>query len=463
MILALGLVLALLWREVFSLESIMEGVPALGAAVFTLCAWAAALMAMGRRARWTKANIYASVCILALGVSCAFQPDHIIRLLSFLVILAGSVLAYLALSGVERCAITDARILPDAFVDTFRGLFKNWGAPFRAVGALAPGDKKSLGGVALGVLIAAPILIIVISGLSSADAVFDSVFSGAVDWLESLDIFTTIWRALWTVLLALAFFSALYFLRHQPQRLESDTEPLRLPVSALITVLALLVLICGVFAAIQFRYLFGGEEAAAMSGGWAEYARSGFFVLIRVAAVVCCAARGCSRASRENVAARVLSVVLVLLALVMLASAAYRLHLYVSAYGLSVTRVMAVWAIAAVGVCLVLGGVKSLPSTFRFWPWAAAIVLAMWTLFSFVNVHALVARHNVAAYLDGRLETVDVEYLKYLSPSALEPLYDLRAAVENGEAGSELSVPLDDAIEWLENWEARRWTAIVLR
>ena len=46
MILALGLVLALLWREVFSLESIMEGVPALGAAVFTLCAWAAALLAM---------------------------------------------------------------------------------------------------------------------------------------------------------------------------------------------------------------------------------------------------------------------------------------------------------------------------------------------------------------------------------------------------------------------------------
>ena len=179
--------------------------------------------------------------------------------------------------------------------------------------------------------------------------------------------------------------------------------------------------------------------------------------------MVCCAALGCSRAGRENAAARVLSVVLVLLSLVMLASAAYRLHLYVSAYGLSVTRVMAVWAIAAVGVCLVLVGVKSLTSTFRFWPWAAAIVLAMWTLFSFVNVHALVARHNVDAYLDGRLETVDVEYLKYLSPSALEPLYDLRAAVENGEAGSELSVPLDDAIEWLENWEARRWTAIVLR
>ena len=51
MILALGLVLALLWREVFSLESIMEGVPALGAAVFTLCAWAAALLAGAAYAR----------------------------------------------------------------------------------------------------------------------------------------------------------------------------------------------------------------------------------------------------------------------------------------------------------------------------------------------------------------------------------------------------------------------------
>ena len=39
------------------------------------------------------------------------------------------------------------------------------------------------------------------------------------------------------------------------------------------------------FAAVQFEYLFGGAEAAAMEGGWAEYARSGFMQLVIVAAV----------------------------------------------------------------------------------------------------------------------------------------------------------------------------------
>ncbi len=461
--LALGLALALLWREVFSLETMFGGdgpvIPALGAAVFTFAAWASALLAMGERAKWTKANIFTAACTLALAVSCAFQHDVTIRILSFFVILAGSVMCFLSLAGVGYYEITEPRALTEGVWDALRGIFKNWGKPFSALTALAPGDKKNVGGVALGLLIAVPVLIIVVSGLSSADAVFGSMFDGLLDYFADLDVATTFVRILWTALLTLVFFSALYFLRHEPRRAEGQ-EPLNgLPVSAHITILALLIVVCGVFAGIQFRYLFGGAEAAAMSGGWAEYARSGFFALVRTAFVVCIAALFCSRASRESVIARVLTLALVLLTFVMLASASYRLSLYIAAYGLSVTRVMAVWAIAAIGVCLALVGVKALKAGFRFWPCAAAIVLAMWTLLSFVPVNGLVASYNVDAYIDGRLDQVDVNYLYELGPEALEPLRELRARGLEWNLEGWPDGHLDTVIRNLENYESPHWTA----
>ena len=463
--LALGLALALLWREVFSVETMFGGdepaLPALGASVFTFAAWAAALLAIGERARRTRANAFASVCILVLAVGCAFQSNVEIRFLSFFVILAGSVLCFLSLAGVGYYDITEPRALTEGLYDALRGCFKNWGRPFAALGALAPGDRRSLGGVALGLLLGVPLLIVITAGLASADEVFGSIFAGLFEWLDGLDAATVTVRVLWTAVLTLCFFSALYFLRHEPRREEGQTRMKPLPVSALVTILVLVTAVCALFAAVQFRYLFGGAEPAAMSGGWAGYARSGFFALVRTAAVVCCVALGCSRASSESAAARILTLALVLLTFVMLASAAYRLYLYILAYGLSVARVMAAWAIAAIGVCVALVGVRAVRPGFRFWPHAAAIVLVLWTLFCFVPVNGLVADYNVGAYLDGRLDSVDVTYLYGLGPDALGPLRELRDSGLEWNDGRWPDSHLDTLIRDLESDVAPHWTAIV--
>ena len=454
--LLLGLALALLWREVFAAYKLMQGVPALGACVFTLAAWAAVLLALGKRAKWTRANIFVAVTVNLTALSCAFQWSEDIRLVSFFVIFCGSVMGFLSLADTEQCAITEAGAIKEAIIDFFRGVFANWGKPFLAVYRLAPEGKKSLGGVLLGVVIAVPLLAVVLYGMSFADEMFNAYVLGAITSLTDSEKF---WNALIKgvdiVIWTLVFFSSLYFLSHEPKRKEPLTKFDRLPVSALLTVEVLLTAVCGLFAVIQFKYLFGGAEAAAMSGGWAEYARSGFYSLVGVAFVVCAGALGCARAGRENMFARVLTLVLIALTFVILTSAAYRLYLYVAAYGLSVLRVMAAWAIAAVGVCLVLVGVKTLRAGFRFWPWAAGIVLVMWMAFAFVNVQGLVARYNVGAYMDGRLDTLDTEYIASLSPAALGALYDLREDAAWPQQ-------LDDVIKALEQYPERDWALSVL-
>lgn len=460
--LALGLALALLWREVFSLANLTYGLPALGAAAFTFAAWVAVALVLGKGAKWTRANIFLAVVINLLALSCAFQWSQQVRLLNFLVILCGSVMGFLSLADVGFYPLTEARSLSEGVWDCLRGIFKNWGKPFSAIAALAPGERKNIGGVALGLLMAAPVLLVVISGLAVADVVFGALFGRLFDWLEGLDALGVLMRTLWTAVLTLAFFSALFFLRHEPKRSEGQEKLDPLPLSALITILALLTAVCAVFAAVQFKYLFGGEEAAAMSGGWAEYARSGFFSLVGVAAIVMATALACSRAGRESLIGRVLVLALIALTFVILASAAYRLYLYVTAYGLSVMRLMAAWAILATGVCLVLTAVKTINAGFRFWPWAAGCVLVMWLCFAFAPLGSIIASYNVDAYLGGRLEQVDATYLYSLGPGSLEPLRELRASGLEWNDGTWPDDYLDNLIDNLENPDTPRWSAAVL-
>lgn len=460
--LALGLALALLWREVFSLANLTYGLPALGAAAFTFAAWVAVALVLGKGAKWTRANIFLAVVINLLALSCAFQWSQQVRLLNFLVILCGSVMGFLSLADVGFYPLTEARSLSEGVWDCLRGIFKNWGKPFSAIAAMAPGERKNIGGVALGLLMAAPVLLVVISGLAVADVVFGALFGRLFDWLEGLDALGVLMRTLWTAVLTLAFFSALFFLRHEPKRSEGQEKLDPLPLSALITILALLTAVCAVFAAVQFKYLFGGEEAAAMSGGWAEYARSGFFSLVGVAAIVMATALACSRAGRESLIGRVLVLALIALTFVILASAAYRLYLYVTAYGLSVMRLMAAWAILATGVCLVLTAVKTVSAGFRFWPWAAGCVLVMWLCFAFVPLGSIIASYNVDAYLGGRLEQVDATYLYSLGPGSLEPLRELRASGLEWNDGTWPDDHLDNLIDNLENPDTPRWSAAVL-
>ena len=249
LILAIGVALALLWREVFVLSNLEYGLPALGACAFTFAAWAAVLLVLGKRARWTRENIFLAVVINLTALACAFQWSEEIRFVSFSVILCGSVMGFLSLAGTEYHGVTEPGAVKEGILDCFRGVFINWGKPFRAVYALAPENRRALGGVLLGLVIALPLLAVVLFGMSFADAMFDIyVFQAITEFLVNLNLGTLVLRTLSITFWSLVFFSALYFLRHEPRRTESLPKLRELPVSTLVTVEALLTAACALFA-----------------------------------------------------------------------------------------------------------------------------------------------------------------------------------------------------------------------
>ncbi len=83
---------------------------------------------------------------------------------------------------------------------------------------------------------------------------------------------------------------------------------------------------------------------------------------------------------------------------------------------------------AFIASSLILAAVKIRRPAFRFWPAFAALGLAGWLVFNFINIDARIADYNVNAYLDGRLEDVDIYYLAKLSPDVLPALERLRDA-----------------------------------
>ena len=229
-----------------------------------------------------------------------------------------------------------------------------------------------LGGVALALLC----LCFVLPLLMAADDGFASLLSGFIGRLAA---WFSGWRDSWTEFVVKVFFAlptALYLYGlvygavrgrracvYDKKEVCAVQRGLRFaPRSTVLTALFVLCAVYLLFISMQAKYLFGAFWGALPEGfSYSEYARQGFFELCRVAAiniVILLAANVMSRAqAAENCLLRVCNTALSALTLLLLATAAAKMALYIAAYGLTVKRVLAsvflVW-MACVFVCVIL-------------------------------------------------------------------------------------------------------------
>jgi len=122
--------------------------------------------------------------------------------------------------------------------------------------------------------------------------------------------------------------------------------------------------------AVQAAALFGGDAFVRRTAGltYAEYARSGFALLLAVAALTLGVVAAAARWARAD---RWLLGALCLLTVVILASAWHRLDLYTEAYGATRAREFAVWCIVWLAglfaLVLALRGGARLPRAVVTW------------------------------------------------------------------------------------------------
>lgn len=358
------------------------------------------------------ANLFLAAA-MALGSNWYFRYWNLLALMALVPIHASA--------GLASRPWWDPWMLGERFELLFQGLFGNLWACFAA----AVPDKRTeekprrTMAVVLGLCGAVALVSVLLPVLASADALFAASLE-ALNWdIRALHFSDGLQRLFWALVFTPLVFSLLYALAH-PRRLCPPEEKKGPRVDGLGFVLALAAVdgLYLAFLAVQSAGLFGGPAYVESLGvSYAEWARSGFFQMVGVTVVnltLTLASLCLSR--REGRAWRALRWLCALLAgesLVLLASAAWKMTLYVSAYGLSFKRLMTYWGMIMMALFLLMGLWKARRPDFRFCKWAFPLALAGWLVINCVPVDYLVAKDQVDRYLRGESPTVSVQYLLY--------------------------------------------------
>ncbi|HEU0174805.1 MAG TPA: DUF4173 domain-containing protein [Blastocatellia bacterium] len=300
------------------------------------------------------------------------------------------------------------------------------------------GWAKHLVPVAKGLAISIPLLLIFGGLLASADAVFSGIILRLFDW----DVESLVVHCLLTAIIAWAVAG---FLRGvvtgKEMKAGAANRPafLWLGVTETAIILGLLDVLFLKFVVVQFQYFFGGAARIQAVAGltYAEYARSGFFELVGVAALVLpllLATHWLLRKekARDEIVFRILAGAQIALLFVIMVSALQRMRLYQREYGLTELRVYTTvfmgW-LAVVFVWFAMTVLRGRRERFAFGAVATGF-LAIGALVA-VNPDRLIARVNVDHAIAGR--DFDAAYAASLSADAVPELIEALAKLNRSQ------------------------------
>ena len=220
------------------------------------------------------------------------------------------------------------------------------------------------------------------------------------------------------------------------------------------------------FLAVQSAGLFGGPAYLAERNiRYADWARSGFFQMVGVTAInlsVLLTSLTFSRKGEKSwKIVRILAALLTAESFTLLASAAWRMTLYVTAYGLSFKRFMTYWGMVMMALFFLAAAVKIAKPDVHFCRFAFPAALAGWLIINCIPVDYLVSKNQVDRYLNHESFAIDIHYLTYsLSYDTLSQLERLDPytylSKYQGDWLSHADEPLSSLLEQRKNTARRQ-------
>jgi hypothetical protein len=296
--------------------------------------------------------------------------------------------------------------------------------------------KRNIWPVVRGIVIALPIIAIFASLLASADAVFSQRLKDLLEWFRLDNLPELIFRLVYILVIGYALIGIILHAgtKSKDEKLVNEGKPIIPPFLGNIEagiVLGGVVLLFAAFVVIQFQYFFGGQTNINVSGyTYATYARRGFGELVTVAFFSLLMLQVLSATTKRETESQHrlfsgLGVTLVLLLLVILASAFKRLGLYEAAYGFSrlraYTHVFLVW----IGVLLVATIVLEILRKERLFTYAMLLASFGFAIsLPILDVDAFIVRQNIQREIHPQADAtgLDAQYFTDLSDDAVPAL-----------------------------------------
>lgn len=219
--------------------------------------------------------------------------------------------------------------------------------PWRHFAAAGGARSRQIASISAGLLLALPVVVVFGALLTSADAVFDQLVRRLFDWDIDQIVSHGIAIGFWSWLTA--GFLRQTFLVKETSPVQQSAPPIgsmfSLGIVEIGVTLGALNLLFFAFVVVQFRYLFGGEEAlrTVINLSYSEYARRGFFELVEVAALALPLLLAAHQVLKKNDvshtrAFNALAAVTIGLLFVIMLSAVLRMKLYTDEFGLTELR-----------------------------------------------------------------------------------------------------------------------------
>lgn|GEM_PF-1062627 len=368
----------------------------------------------------TWAYIFLVPLIVAAAAECMYA-SFVVRVLALPIMMVSSALFAYWFTA-PRIGFWEAPVLwpATAVAETL------W--PYKGLGGMTVGMTRTdrIRKVAFGLLIAAPVVIVIAMLFSGADAVFGKTVSEIFNFKNAA---INIYRIVRDILVAIFFVASGWMIYTRIS--ESRKAKVGLPANAgdrivITTFLAVLNLLFLVFIAFQAAAFFGGQKFIEAQGiTYANYARDGFFQLLAVAGIVFVIMIAVYRWTHlREWASRILGIALIVETGIIIVSAVHRLALYIDTYGLTLSRYWAmvvIIVIAAVLATLLIGALAKI----KYETIIRATFIGLLVLFPFlllVNVEGYIVKFNFNRYVNGQTDQFDVPYLSALGSDAVPAL-----------------------------------------
>lgn len=288
--------------------------------------------------------------------------------------------------------------------------------------------------VLAGIAVALPLMFLLGTQLSSADAVFEFLRSRLT---------APFWRYGGKALLGLVaavpvsmfIYGALFGFRHRRgTELVAKPDNERLHIVPSESVIAALIPVCALqtlYLASQVAYFLSTFSGFLPENyTYAQYARRGFLELCAVSLVnlILIAAslsftKHKKRGTEKTVNALV--VFLCVCSLAMIATAFAKMILYMHSFGLTANRIITSWFMLGLALVFVFTIIRCFKPSFKLIRTATVTAIAMFLMLCFVDCDNVAIGYNKDAYLSGRLEGFDIEMLYQSSDSVIPLVIDL--------------------------------------
>lgn len=380
-----------------------------------------------------KASLFSYICAalsLTGSVTLALYKDILINTIMVFLVCALFSIYVCGVSGAFRHREGSWRALLDTLKSVFVSPFSNASALTGAYGRAMAKNKISKN-VIIGIALSLPVLFVVIPLLISSDAAFENLIKLVI---KNIGIYLV------EIALAVVITPYIIFYTVSKKHSKKDSGTLKLNCgkgliqsSVTVSFLSVISVTYIVYLFSQLAYFFSAFSGILPDGYTrtaSEYARRGFFEMFAICVinmVIITAANILTKRVRGKipVSIKAFSTFILLFTFLILITAMQKMKLNIESFGLSKNRLLvSVFMLMIMLIILFYTVHIFLPKVSYMQP-IIVICSAMFIALSFVNIDNVIVKYNVNAYNEGRISSIDVDYIKNMSESSLEYAIDL--------------------------------------